>query len=77
MSSGRLATIVATIGFIAWAGSIVGRWWDLLTAWLMWGSVVLVALLYELARASRERPRGARRSFAETAAIERHERPAQ
>lgn len=54
MSSGRLAAIVATIGFIAWAGSLVGPWWDLLTAWLMWGSVVLVALLYELRRHPRE-----------------------
>lgn len=53
MSSGKLAAIVATIGFIAWAGSIAGQWWDLLTAWLMWGSVVLVALLYELGRQSR------------------------
>jgi hypothetical protein len=57
ISSGSLAAIVAVTGVAAWAGVFVGHWWDLLTAWLIWGSVVLVALLCELARSRAERPR--------------------
>ena len=52
ISTGNLAAVVAAVGVAAWAGSIAGRWWDLLTAWLIWGSVVLVALVYELRRSS-------------------------
>jgi hypothetical protein len=40
----------------AWAGSMVAHWWDLLTAWLIWGSVVLWALIYELRRNKPSRP---------------------
>ncbi len=50
ISAGRLAAFVAAVGLLAWVGSIIGRWWDLLTAWLVWGSVVLAALIYELRR---------------------------
>jgi hypothetical protein len=50
ISTGKLAATVAAVGVLAWAGSIAGHWWDLLTAWLMWGSVVLWALIYELRR---------------------------
>ena len=50
ITPGNLAAVVAAIGAVAWIGAIAGRWWDLLTAWLIWGSVVLVALLCELFR---------------------------
>jgi hypothetical protein len=53
MNTGTLAVIVAATGMAAWTGSIVGRWWDLLAAWLIWGTVVLVALIYELRRNNR------------------------
>ena len=49
-STGFIAAIVAAVGLMVWAGAIVGRWWDLLTAWLVWGSVVLAALIWELRR---------------------------
>ena len=50
VSVGQLAAIVASVGIGVWAGAVIGRWWDLLTAWLVWGSVVLAALTYELRR---------------------------
>jgi hypothetical protein len=47
-STGLIAALVAAVGLTVWAGAIVARWWDLLTAWLVWGSVVLAALVWEL-----------------------------
>jgi len=76
MSSGVLAAIVAAVGFASWAGSFAFRWWDLLTAWLIWGSVVLVALLYELGRQSRDRRSSSMRSrHASNLATDVRERP--
>jgi len=52
LSTTTRAAVVAATGIAAWAGSIAGHWWDLLTAWLIWGSVVLWALICELRRSN-------------------------
>jgi len=57
LSTRMLATIVTIAGAVAWAGLIAGRWWDLLTAWLIWSSIVLWALIYELRRSAPTQPR--------------------
>jgi hypothetical protein len=50
ISTNKLATIVTVTGLVAWAGSAATQSWDLLTAWLVWGTVVLFALICELRR---------------------------
>jgi hypothetical protein len=54
LSTNQLSAGVAAVGLAVYAGSAIGHWWDLLTAWLVWGTVVLFALIYELRRPQRE-----------------------
>jgi hypothetical protein len=54
ISTSQLAAGVAAVGLAVYGGSVIGHWWDLLTSWLAWGTVVLLALIYELRRPQRE-----------------------